>query len=1160
VNKARFVAQLLLALHVPLSASQAIAQPGRDPKAAPGLVLPARVIKTPLSAEEQAVFVDIEKESEHYLGHADKHNLRVREVVVRAYRRRTDEMEKRYAEKISAASTERSKRHQDTVALLEKFLEEHPNHSEFTPDKMYQLADAYLDQAEADVEEKAIDDPNIIADYSKSLLLWEDILQRFPDYRQLPQTLYLLAYYGKTKDERRALQLFLSLACANKYKFSDAPPVALTREEALARTENKTRRDPYAECQAMAGADDELVRHAWVRGVADYHFSVPGEIDESIASYLKVVDGAKDSPLYAEALYKLAWSFYKRDMLPDSIARFDESIKLYDGIVASGSVPALELRDESIQYVSVAFTDPWDGETDSDPVKAFDRAKKFYEGRESEPHVRDVWVAMGRAFAELQAYDQAVDAYRIAIGPPWELNPETPVVHQEIANVFEAKGDKFAADSVATELAIRYAPGTPWYVANEKDREAMDHQHRIAERALYAAARNTHTAANALRKEWEASGGQDAVARSEYLALYGRAVELYQTFINQYPESDYVYEFTYGMGDALYFSDRYLEAVVHFRWVRDHRHLSEKFFLDAAKSILSSYEAEARRQAEAGVIEPLRVPSSAELRALPQPLRSRPIPDIYRRLQNEWDNYQNVVPDPQTAPAQGINAALVSLAYLHVDDAVTRFEKVMAKFCGSPEAVKAKDGLLSVYESLDQLDKFQETNNRFIQTQCGDSQAIELALSQNRSIEFRRARDLLNFKRYIEAGDAFYRYYRTAPSSDADVPIALYNSAVSYKLGDRPKTAIALFGEFTRNPDKKFRESPFYLEAMRLTALSYQASFDYDAAIASYLELYNVARRATTLGIKQPEPIPGEPVLTLEQVSLNALYNAAFVAELDRDFSRAIELYLRYEKEEPDRRLRDRSLWSIARIHRSAGKVPEMIAVLDQWRSKYGGDAGNDDDFVTSYYDTAAAWQRKGKVSAAEKEGEAVIAAWRRKGAPRNSASAKLAGEWGLYFAEKEYAARFEPYRITTVAKNEAQAKAAKAALEKVTLAAQEKYKALDEFGVAEVSMAAKVRYGESLAKFADKLVNMPTPRYIIDLDKRNPDAGVIATYEEQLGKLLKKYVDQARVEWQEVVDLAKKNGISNQWSQLALENLNREFPDDFDVLHQELFHGTEEP
>ena len=55
--------------------------------------------------------------------------------------------------------------------------------------------------------------------------------------------------------------------------------------------------------------------------------------------------------------------------------------------------------------------------------------------------MRDVWVTIGNAFMELQAYDQAIDSFGRAINPPWHLHRLNPVVHQEIVNAYEAKGD-----------------------------------------------------------------------------------------------------------------------------------------------------------------------------------------------------------------------------------------------------------------------------------------------------------------------------------------------------------------------------------------------------------------------------------------------------------------------------------------------------------------------------------------------------------------------------------------------------------------------------------------------------------------------------------------------------------------------------------------------
>ena len=1146
-----------------IAAGPALAQPGRtlpvdEPARGPGLPAPAPTptpgfagIDLQLSADERKEMEAVEGDWKRYSDAAEAHHRRMRDLLLRSFDDKTAELEARYAARIADATATKSERHRTTIELLQKFIAEHPDHEQFTPDAMYRLADLYLDAADEAVDTMDITS-EVIADYSKPIGLWEQILQGFPAYRQTPSVLYLLAHYNKSADERRSLVLFLALTCANKVKWTDLPPPVPTKDEALAKSDRKERLDPYADCQPWDGADPELVRHAWVRGIGDYHFGIPGELDESIAAYLKVVDGAKDSPLYAEALYKLAWSFYKRDFLLESIKRFDESVKIYDATVARGALPPLELREESLQYIAVAFTDPWEGEVDIDPVAAFNRAKEFYKGRENEPHVRDVWEAMGAAFMELQAYDQAVDALRTAIGPPWELHPRNPIVHQGIVDAYEAKGDRYAVDQTAAELAVRYAPGTPWYEANEKDREAMEAQRRIGERALYASARNTHAAANALRKEYEVGGKTEPALKEEYLALYVRAVELYRTFVKTYPESDYAYEFTYYQGDALFFSEKYLEAAEQYRWVRDHRELSQTFFLEAAKSLLDSYEAEVARQVAAGTLAPLRVPKAADLQALPKPISPQPIPALYLRLQEEWADYQNTVPDPRTAPQQGVNAALVSLAYLHVDEAIERLDAVMTKFCAYPEAVTAKDTLLSIYEGTGQLDKFTEVNQRFISTKCGDAASRELAQGQNRSVEFKKAEQMYAQGQFLEAAEGFYRYYKTAPQDDKDLPVALYDAASSYAQADRPKTAIALYKEFTQSKLPAFKQSPYFLEAMRLTARSQQSVFDYDAAIATNLELYAVAKDAKRRGINPPPPVGGEPALTTDQIALVALYDAATLAELDRDFKRAVELFNKYGAEESDPGRKEEAVWSIVRIYKSGGDITNLVAAADRWRKTYGGNPANADKYVQSYYDTAKLWQLKGNSKNASAAGLQAIDAWRARGATRNSKGAQMAGEWHLAFIESEFLQKFEPFKITEVAKNPERSKAIKADLEKRTVEIQDKYKLLEAYGVAEYTMAAQVRYGDTLALFAQKFFAAPTPKYI--------PAANIADYEEALTRNLEKYQVNAREAWVQVVDLAKQAGISNKWSQLARESLNREYPDEFPVLHQELFTGTEAP
>ena len=62
-------------------------------------------------------------------------------------------------------------------------------------------------------------------------------------------------------------------------------------------------------------------------------------------------------------------------------------------------------------------------------------------------------------------------------------------------------------------------------------------------------------------------------------------------------------------------------------------------------------------------------------------------------------------------------------------------------------------------------------------------------------------------------------------------------------------------------------------------------------------------------------------------------------------------------------------------------------------------------------------------------------------------------------------------------------------------------------------------------------------------------------------GWLVAPLEEQARVQWEKVIDAAKSQGISNEWTQLAQERLH-DFvsQDEFPVLRNELREGTETP
>ena len=865
----------------------------------------------------------------------------------------------------------------------------------------------------------------------------------------------------------------------------------------------------------------------------------------------------KKAPLYDEALYKLAWSYYRNDDFMKGIDAFDEVIIHTDTLVTKGEDPDDLLRPEALQYLAISFTDPWGPDELPDAQRGFDRAWNYYKDRMTEPHVRDVWVQLGDTFELLEAFDESIAAYRLAL-KHWPLHPQAPVVHQKIVNVYQLAGDNNAADEEAAILAQLYAPGTAWYIANETNREAMLAYKTIGERMLRAAAENIHRSAQLMRAEYKSNPTPEG--KANYIAQYKKAAILYRRFIEEHPTSEMVYEFTYRLGEVLYFSEAYTEAIRQHRWVRDHKDLSESRFQQAALGIVQSYEAELARMVKNGEVTEPADPKLEDLKAMAKPITPRQVPQIYQDYRTALDEYQKLVNDPSTAPSMGLNAGMISYRFYDLNDAEERFTYTFKNFCGTRQAVQAKDNLLAIYEATDQDDKFASTNDEFINSKCGTEEEVELARAQIRSKAFREAEDLFKSKQYDQAAIAFYRYLKRAPADDPNLPIALYNSAVAYDRAGKPKTAVYLFKEFTDNTDKAYRDSAYYLPALYQTANSHYKAFDYKSAVSVFLDVVRIASQSGRVAPAGDR--------TREQIRLDALFNAALMRELDRVFrdprgqkgTGAASLYKRYSDAEPDRRKSDRALWAIARIWGQAGDIRAQTKAYADWRGRYGKDQGNGDDYVFSFYDLAKKYEKKGQRTNASREKTKTISAWQAVGSPSKTPAATMAAEFTF---EKADAAKkaFDRYKIARAPRTKKEADSALAKLDSLADAAVARYQDLAKYNSAIWSLAALVRIGDVRFFQGLKIKEIPAPKDLIKLDNKYPDKDILIQYEEALDSKVKPLENQARTQWERVVNAGKTQRVSNDWTRLANERLH-DFvsQEEFPVIREALSEGTEKP
>ena len=419
--------------------------------------------------------------------------------------------------------------------------------------------------------------------------------------------------------------------------------------------------------------------------------------------------------------------------------------------------------------------------------------------------------------------------------------------------------------------------------------------------------------------------------------------------------------------------------------------------------------------------------------------------------------------------------------------------------------------------------------------------------------------------KYEEAGQRFYGLYKGGTDVFEDRAGALFNAALAYTKAGKPKTSVALYQEFTKVPS--FAKSEYYVEALYRTAEAYQAAFDYEGAVDTYLRVVDEAA------------LPGRtsrPEFNLQDARVNALYNAALLRDLDRvyyDRGRndpgAATLYKRYAALDTQNRERARdSYFNAALVYEKAGNTKDMIKTFDEWKRSYGREAGAGFKMVLAEHKTAKAMEKARDKDSAEKYYRATISAFDQSGEKPGSPASELAAEAQFWLAEKHYKSEFEKYKVKWLGnvadRNQKRAEQAVLktidALQKVAKGTSSGYEAVARFE-ASWSLAAIVRLGDIAFFAGQKLLDAPVPSEIARLDKQYPDQNVLGSYQESLEKQVAPNTELAKNQWLRAVETAKKAGVANEWSKLAQQRLNSYIAaDQYPVYRDELIEKEQNP
>ena len=686
----------------------------------------------------------------------------------------------------------------------------------------------------------------------------------------------------------------------------------------------------------------------------------------------------------------------------------------------------------------------------------------------------------------------------------------------------------------------------------------MENQRRIAERALYAAARNTHSAATQLRKDYEAAAKKDPQASRTTSRCTPRRSTSTASSSRRIPSRTTSTSSRSSRARRCTAASAIPRRSTQYKWVRDHRDLGTQYYIDAARSVVQSYEAEARQAGRRGQAPAAQGPdgrrAQGDCRSRGSRSRSRRSTSSSRPSTTTTRTSSTIRP---AAPQQGINAALICLAYLHVDDAIARFNKVMDKFCATPPArravapaAKAKDGILAIYEAQDRTStRSRRRTSSSSARSAATTSAIDARDLAEPLAELHRAQPSCTRTRSTSpAAEAFYRFYKTAPqrrSGSADRALQRRGQLQARRSSEDGDRAVqGVHGEpeqeVPREPVLPRRAAPDGRELagrvpVRRRGQDVPRALRHDeegeearhqaARAAARREGADARRRSASTRCTTPRSPPSSTATSRRRSTSTASTQGSSPTAASRTArcgrSRT-SIASRGDVNEHDRDVR-----SLARA--STARTP----------------ATSDDYVEVVLRHRAAAARRRAARRRRRRPRRRRSTRGRRAARRRTPPARRWPREFALGDAEDFYNEEVDAVRDqdagggSTVKAVQAQIAAQKASIEKIKKQVEDKYIALDA-----VRRARGVDGGEGplrrhpvRPRAEDRRHPDPEAR------SQNNDAAVARGSRTPRDPALKKDLDEAKADWADVLDKAKQGGVSNKWSQHALENLGARVP-----------------
>jgi tetratricopeptide (TPR) repeat protein len=396
----------------------------------------------------------------------------------------------------------------ECAGYFEEYLASNPD-SRFITDVLVRLAQLYFDidnLQHSEMQAAAGIDEFIQEDYSRSIVLYQQILSDYPGSEVEDVALYSMGYCLESMmDFEGAVENYRTL-------LSDFPGSDLA-----------------AECNIRVG---------------NFYFDIL-EYDSALVYFQNILDYPACSPnLYQHGLYKLGWTLYLTKDFRQSVATFAYLIRDDQRIDSLGIRRRGDIRilNEAREYMAYDFLEMHDMTSIAIPA-----ALSFLQEFDDSITTVSVLEKMADISSEMSNWETSIEAYN-ALLDEIPYSPDAPIFQLKIAQAYEELGEFALAASARDKLVSDYGQGSDWY-------------NNVGDTTVIALTDSLRGASfeDAIQYYLEQTvvTNEDPIAFEQVnIAL----IERIESYIQQYPESPLIYEYQFYLGDALYHTGQYVSA------------------------------------------------------------------------------------------------------------------------------------------------------------------------------------------------------------------------------------------------------------------------------------------------------------------------------------------------------------------------------------------------------------------------------------------------------------------------------------------------------------------------------------------------------------------------------------------------------------------------